>query len=200
MERRQPGIQARVARQVRDLRAAADLTLDALAARGGVSRSMISLIERGEASPTAVVLEKLATGLGVPLARLFDAPDAAAAPNPLARRDEQLQWRDPQSKYLRRNVSPSNWPSPIRIVDVEFPAGARVAYETGARDLVIHQQVWVTDGRIDVTVGDEQHRVRAGDCLAMRVDRPIVFSNPTRKAAHYVVVIVTEASLSRRQS
>ncbi len=198
MEDVQPNVHVRIARQVRELRACADLTLDALAARAGVSRSMISLIERGEASPTAVVLERLATGLGVPMARLFDPPDAVAAPGPLARRAEQPQWRDPQSKYLRRNVSPPRWPSPIQIVEVEFPAGARVAYETGARDLPIHQQVWLLDGRIDVTMGNDHHRLRTGDCLAMRLDRPIVFSNPARAAAHYIIVIVTEASLPRR--
>jgi transcriptional regulator with XRE-family HTH domain len=64
----------RIAERVRELRAAKSLSLDALAAKSGVSRSMISLIERGESSPTAVVLERLATGLGVMLASLFDAP------------------------------------------------------------------------------------------------------------------------------
>jgi transcriptional regulator with XRE-family HTH domain len=64
----------RIAQRVRDLRADRALSLDALATHCGVSRSMISLIERGESSPTAVLLEKLATGLGVSLASLFDAP------------------------------------------------------------------------------------------------------------------------------
>ena len=58
--------------------------LQALAERSGVSRSMISLIERGESSPTAVLLERLATGLSVPLAALFDAP--GPTPRPVARR------------------------------------------------------------------------------------------------------------------
>ncbi|WP_347316806.1 helix-turn-helix domain-containing protein, partial [Ralstonia pseudosolanacearum] len=66
------GVNERIARRVRDLRAARGYTLDALAARCGVSRSMISLIERGAASPTAVVLDKLAAGLGVSLSSLFD--------------------------------------------------------------------------------------------------------------------------------
>jgi transcriptional regulator with XRE-family HTH domain len=67
----------RIAQRVRDLRAASGLSLDALATHCGISRSMISLIERGESSPTAVLLEKLASGLGVPLAALFDAPHVA---------------------------------------------------------------------------------------------------------------------------
>src|SRR2546423_1439365 len=97
----------RIAQRVRELRAAQGLSLDALASKSGVSRSMISLIERGESSPTAVVLEKLAAGFGVTLASLFDAPAAAQGPTgPVARREEQPQWKDPASGYLRRNVSP----------------------------------------------------------------------------------------------
>src|SRR5436853_6995678 len=80
------GLNQRIAERVRELRAAQGLSLDALAGKSGVSRSMISLIERGESSPTAVVLEKLAVGLNVPLASLFDAPAAAEGPyGPLAR-------------------------------------------------------------------------------------------------------------------
>ena len=127
------------------------LTLDALAAKSDVSRSTISLIERGESSPTAVVLDKIATGLGVPLATLFD--DASAAADPVSRRADRTSWRDPQSGYLRRNISPPNFPSPIRIVEIVLPAGARIAYETGARDVAIHQQVWVQEGSIEVTRG-----------------------------------------------
>src|SRR3989475_7693791 len=123
----------RIAERVRELRAARGLSLDALASKSGVSRSMISLVERGESSPTAAVLEKLAGGLGVVLASLFDAPAAAAqAPSgPVARRDDQPQWRDPASGYVRRNVSPPGVPQPMQIVEVRFPAGGRVAFETG---------------------------------------------------------------------
>src|SRR3954466_7343726 len=96
----------RIARRVRQLRAELKISMEALAAKSGVSRSMISLIERGESSPTAVVLERLATGLGVMLASLFDAPAAqapASPPSPVARHADQLQWQDPASGYLRRN-------------------------------------------------------------------------------------------------
>jgi transcriptional regulator with XRE-family HTH domain len=189
----------RIAERVRELRATHGLSLDALASKSGVSRSMISLVERGESSPTAVVLEKLAAGLGVMLASLFETPAAAAqAPSgPVARRDDQPQWRDPASGYLRRNVSPPGVPQPMQIVEVQFPAGARVAFETGARDTRVHQQVWVLEGAIDVTVGVKRHRLRKGDCLAMQLDRPTMFHNPTRKPTRYAVVIATDAAVRR---
>jgi transcriptional regulator with XRE-family HTH domain len=190
-------INARIARRVAELRAGAGLSLDALATRSEVSRSMISLIERGETSATAVVLEKLSAGLGVALASLFEAP--RAAPGPLMRRGEQPQWSDPASGYVRRNVSPPDHPSPMRIVEVEFPAGRRVVLEGAAPDNVIRQQVWVLDGAMVLTQGGQTHRLEAGDCLAMQLDGPIEYRNPTRKPARYAVVIANDVRHATRR-
>jgi len=192
METQPPSLNDRIAQRVRDLRADRGLSLDALAAHCGVSRSMISLIERGESSPTAVLLEKLATGLGVPLASLFEAPVPASGP--VSRLADQPQWRDPHSGYVRRNVSPGGSASPIHIVEILFPPKARVAYETGPREPQVHQQVWVLEGSIEVTLGDDRHRLAAGDCLALVLDRPTSYYNPTRQIARYAVVIATSPS------
>jgi len=181
------GINARIANRVRTLRAELGLSLDALAAKCDVSRSKLSLVERGESSPTAVVLEKISFGLGVPLASLFE--DSAAAASPVSHRSDRTPWKDPESGYVRCNISPANFPSPIQIVDVMLPAGARVAYETGAREAQIHQQIWVREGSIEVTVGSVTHRLSEDDCLAMQLNEPTAFRNRTRKPARYIVVI-----------
>jgi transcriptional regulator with XRE-family HTH domain len=196
METGTQDVNQRIAARVRTLRSELGLSLDGLAARSGVSRSALSLIERAESSPTAVVLDRLAAGLGVPLTSLFGAGDAATA-QPLARRADQPVWSDPGSGYLRRTISPEGFASPIEIVEVTFPAGARVAYENGARDHVVHQQVWVLDGTLELTLGLDTHRLEAGDCLALRLDEPTAFRNPTRKPARYAVVVVAEP-LTRR--
>lgn len=198
MEEVASDLNQRIAGRVRELRAAQRLSLDALAARSGVSRSMISLVERGESSPTAVILEKLAAGLAVTLASLFDAPAGTRpAGGPVARRRDQPQWRDPGSGYVRRNVSPPGVPQPVQIVEVHFPPGASVAFENVGREPRPYQQVWVLEGTMDVTAGEERHRLRAGDCLAVRLDVPTAFHNPGRKPARYAVVIVTEPPARR---
>ena len=182
-----PDINARIAERVRALRAASSLSLEALASRSAVSRSMLSLVERGETSPTAVVLEKIAAALGVTLATLFD--DTGGHANPVSHAADRTSWKDPQSGYVRRNISPSNFPSPIRIVEVTFPAGARVSYESGARESAVAQQIWVRAGAIEVTVGKVTHKLTRDDCLAMQLDAPVTFRNRTRRAAHYLVVL-----------
>ena len=181
-------ITQRIGRRLHELRAAAGLSLDALAHKSGVSRSNISLIERGQSSPTAVVLDKLSSALGVSVASMFEAGPAPIAPSPLARVAEQPVWRDPASGYVRRNVSPSGV-SPLQLVDVIFPPGQRVAFETSERDADIHQLIWMIDGAMEITHGDTQWQLSAGDCLAVQLNAPIRFHNPGTKSARYLVAL-----------
>ena len=199
MEEVESDVNQRIALRVRGLRAAQGLSLDTLASKSGVSRSMISLIERGETSPTAVVLEKLATGLGVIMAALFDRPEEAgkALNSPLARRNDQPEWKDPASGYLRRNISPPGVLQPMKIVEVHFPPRARVAFECNVRDMSVYQQIWVLAGEIDVTLGTESYRLQEGDCLSMQLDCQTMFYNPTRNPARYAVVIASEPPARR---
>jgi len=178
-------IDQRLGARIRDLRIARGLTLDGLADAAGVSRAMLSRIERGESSPTAQLLNKVCDGLGTTLSALFAEPTPAASP--LSRRGDQQTWRDPATRYLRRSVSPSGTGSPVDIVEIEFPAGARVAFDRQCSNNG-DQQVWVLDGSLQMHVGNQQYRLEPGDCLAMRYDQPIVFHNPTRRTVRYAVV------------
>ena len=152
-------INERIARRVRELRSEHGYSLDALAERSGVSRSSISLIERAQTSPTANVLDKLASALGVTLASMFEARvEEDAPPSPLARRADQPVWTDPDSGYVRRNLSPAQ-PSPLQFVEVQFPPGERVAYDTSVRDNEVWQQIWVIEGTIEISLGDASWRL-----------------------------------------
>ncbi|CAO3416939.1 helix-turn-helix domain-containing protein [Azospirillum endophyticum] len=190
MENTGNDIDSRLATRLRALRADRGLTLDALAERSGVSRSMISLVERGQSSPTASVLERLAAGLGVTLATLFAEAEREDA-DPVARRSDQIVWTDPATGYRRRNLSPPGFPSPIELVEVELPPGTRVSYDSGNRAAEVDQQIHLLDGTIELTVGEVTHRLSTGDCLAMRLDRPTGFHNPTDRTARYIVALTT---------
>lgn len=67
-----------------------------------------------------------------------------------------------------------------------------------ARATRMHQRVWVLKGAIDITLGEELFHLREGDCLAMELDRPTMFHNPTRKTTRYAVVIVREPTARKR--
>jgi transcriptional regulator with XRE-family HTH domain len=179
-------IDARIGARIRELRAARNLTLEELAARADVSRAMLSRIERGESSPTAQLLGKVCGGLGVTLSVLFAA--AERLPSPLARRQQQPTWRDPATGYRRRHVSPPATGSPVDIVEIEFPAGASVTFDY-QRLKGAEQHIWVLEGALEVTLGDEVFRLEQGDCLKMEYGRPIQYRNRTRRLVRYAVVV-----------
>ena len=176
----------RLGARIKGLRQSRGLTLDQLAERSGVSRAMISRVERGESSPTAALLDRLCAGLGVLLSALFREE---AQGGPLARRSEQPVWTDPDSGYVRRSVSPAGTGSRIEIVEVEMPAGARVLLEAPRGGFRLDQQLWLLEGELSLTVGGREHRLAAGDCLAMLLDGPIAFHNPGEVPARYAVVL-----------
>jgi transcriptional regulator with XRE-family HTH domain len=179
-----------IAGRLSALREARGLSLTALAERSGVSRSNISLIERGESSATATVLDKLAGALGVTLASLFEAGQDAPSPSPFSPAAGQVVWTDPSSGYVRRQLSPAAR-SPMQLVEVIFPPGQRVAYDQVRREADVYQQVWLLEGEMEITVGDQHWRLSPGDCLAMREDQPITYANPGQRVARYLVGLVT---------
>jgi transcriptional regulator with XRE-family HTH domain len=179
-------IDGRIGARIRELRDERSLTLDGLARLADVSRAMLSRIERGESSPTAQLLGKVCGGLGITLSVLFAETEAPASP--LSRRRDQPTWRDPATRYLRRNISPPGTGSPVDIVEIEFPPGGSVAFDN-QRLAGTDQHVWVLDGTLELEIGKEAFRLEKGDCLMMRFDRPILFRNPTERPIRYAVII-----------
>jgi transcriptional regulator with XRE-family HTH domain len=177
-------IDQRIGARIRELRADKNLTLEALAERADVSRAMLSRIERGESSPTAQLMNKVCGGLGITLSALF--AEDTAPPSPLTRRDAQPVWRDPATRYLRREVSPAG--SSLDIVEVEFPPRRSVAFEN-MRMPNVEQQVWVLEGVLEMEIDGENFRLNEGDCLRMHLGQALVFRNPTKRSTRYAVIL-----------
>lgn len=174
--------------------------IERLASASGVSRAMISKIERGESSPTAVVLGKLSAALQLSVAELLAAPAAAAteagagppshgqapAAGLVRRAADAPQWRDPDTGYLRRQLSTPRFP--VAVTEVMLPAGARVPYPAGAYAFIA-QLVWVLSGQLTLIDGPAVHVLSAGDTFELGEPRPREFRNESAGECHYLVVV-----------
>ncbi len=176
----------RIAARLREERKARGWSLDELAVQSGVSKAMISKIERGEASPTASLLGRLSGAFGLTLSALLARAEERGGR--LARAAEQPRWRDPETGYVRRQVSPPS-DGPIELIQVELPAGAEVAYPASAYAF-IRQLMWVMDGRLTFIEGQVPHDLKAGDCLELGPPTDCVFRNDTKKPCTYLVALV----------
>jgi transcriptional regulator with XRE-family HTH domain len=180
-------IEHRIAQQLARLRAERGWSLEVLADRSGISRPTLSRIERAELSPTAAMLGKLCTVYGWTLSRLM-AEAETRTPNLVAAAG-QAEWKDPESGYRRRIVSP---PAPgLRgeLVEVRMPAGANVAFDTSPIQGLEHH-LWLLDGALTLEVEGTPFKLRAGDCLRYVLAGPTRFQNPGKREARYLVAMV----------
>jgi transcriptional regulator with XRE-family HTH domain len=175
----------RIAERLRVEREARGWTLADLAARSGVSRATISKIERGEASPTATVLVRLAGAFDLTLAGLIARSEVDA--ERLVRAADQPLWRDPASGYLRRQIF-ERGDNPIELVRVELPAGARVGLPASSYAR-IRQVVWVIEGQLVIADQTARHELAAGDCLGFGQPADTTFANESDRTCTYLVIV-----------
>jgi transcriptional regulator with XRE-family HTH domain len=185
-------LESRLGERLRSLRRQRGLTLEALSESSGISKSMISLVERGESSPSAGVLDRLAGTLGIPTGVLF-LPEEQGGGAPVSRASEQPVWRDPESGYVRRTLSPPGRGLQFMLSEVELPPGAIVSYTNSERLALVEQQVWVVAGVLVLDAGGERHSLSAGDCAFMRLGQPTRFANETAQPTRYLVATSTLA-------
>jgi transcriptional regulator with XRE-family HTH domain len=180
-------IERRIARRLARLRAERKWSLEALAERTGISRATLSRLERAELSPTAAMLGKLCTVYGWPLSR-FMAEAETRAPNLVPARD-QAEWKDPESRYRRRIVSPPMAGFRGELVEVRMPPGASVSFDTSPIAGLEHH-LWMLEGTLTLDVEGSPFWLRAGDCLRYVLAGPTRFKNPGKREARYLVAMV----------
>jgi transcriptional regulator with XRE-family HTH domain len=174
-----------IARRLRLERDMRGWSLADLAERSGVSKSTISKIEREDASPTAVILVRLAGAFDLTLAGLLLRAEGEG--KRLSRAAEQPVWRDPETGYLRKQVF-SRPDHPLEVVQVELPAGQRVVFPASSY-AHIRQAVWVQAGDLVILEGGDRHLLSAGDCLGFGPPSEVALANETAAPCVYIVVL-----------
>jgi transcriptional regulator with XRE-family HTH domain len=179
-------IDSTVAARIRGERAARRWSLDDLAERSAVSKAMISKIERGETSPTAALLGRLAAAFGLTLSALL-ADDEAPRRGPVRGADQSL-WRDPATGYIRRQIHASPT-SPLELTEVELPGGASVSFPAASYRQMSHV-IWVLAGRLTFVEGDLTHDLGPGDSLEFGPPADCTYRNDRDAACRYLVVLL----------
>ena len=177
--------EVRLAQRIRLERQARGWSIADLARESDVSKAAISKIERGETSPTAGVLVRIAAAFDLTLAGLLVR--AEGDEGRLIRAGDQPVWQDPDSHYLRRQVfmRPGH---PLELVEVEMPAGQKVEMPA-ASYAHIRQAVWVIEGRLALREGGERFELEAGDCLGFGAPSDVEFANEGNEPCRYLVAL-----------
>jgi transcriptional regulator with XRE-family HTH domain len=172
--------------RVKTEREARNWSLSELAERSGVSKAMISKIERGEASPTATVLGRLSGAFGLTLSTLLALAEQTG--ERLVRHAGQPVWQDPETGYTRRRISPPTG-GVLELLEIALPVGVSVPYPPDAF-VFQHQQIWVTKGVLTFREGKQVYQLAEGDCLQLGAPVECEFFNGGDAVCCYVIGLV----------
>ncbi|WP_186166008.1 helix-turn-helix domain-containing protein [Burkholderia gladioli] len=173
--------------RVRKLRAAAGMTLEQLSDRSGVSRAMLSKVERGEKSPTIGIATRIAQSLRTSLTELVGG-SASKGATVLMRRAARPIFRDPENGFERHIVSPATGGGRVELVYHHLPPGVSTdrlpAYPEGTE-----KQIVVTIGHLVVDFFDAREYLGPGDSLFFQANVDHAFVNQTDEPCGYYMVI-----------
>jgi transcriptional regulator with XRE-family HTH domain len=181
-------------RRLHELRAGRGLALSALAKEAGVSVSMLSAIERGEKTPTVVVLSRIADGLGLSLSRLLaDLETDRVIVRRAAEQDHVAEPGGWHRTVLTPVVPGVNFEWIRTTLPAHCDAGTFPAYAPGS-----HEFVAVESGALHLGVGEAEYDLSAGDSLYFPADVRHSSANRTGKPCVYHVAALVMRSRSAR--
>ncbi len=180
-------ISGRFGHRVKELRAAHGWSLDQLASSSGVSRSMLSQIERNNANPTIAVAFRIAQALGMTLGELLEHPEAASSVRVVRADDQMYHYRSDKDCRIR-TLSPLDLEKDIEMYEVQLQEGGALrssAHFEGTREFVTVQK-----GKIRIESGADCEALNKGDSGNYRADLAHAIINDGRGEAIALLVVV----------
>ncbi len=192
MEAKLSTIEDKLAKTVRDRREQLKLTLRELAAKSGVSSSMISDIERGTKSPTISTLLALATALEMPISAFVDIATPMTNRVHVVRAGERPTSIDPINGAKRDQFGSSIAGSNVEFLRYVVPprtsAGPFAAHANGTIE-----HLHLAAGRLRVVVGSNEVTLEAGDSCTCLTDVPHGFDNRESDVEAEIYLVIESA-------
>lgn len=178
-----------VSLRLKDLRRGKDWTLEQLAAASGVSKSMLSQIERGNANPTLGVAFRIAQAFGITLGDLVEAPRGKAKIDVVRSDDRTALFRDEAGCRIR-TLSPLHLEKDVEFYELRLKPGAildSAPHFAGTREFLTIER-----GSVRLSAGDEITELGVGDSAHYPADIPHRIENLGRSDALAFLVDIYE--------
>ncbi len=161
-------------RRLKHLRAERGWSLDTLANASGVSRSMLSQIERNQANPTLAVAFRIARAFGMSLGEFVETPGAMSSIVVIRANDRAYHYRSDQDCQIR-TLSPLNLEKDVEFYEVQLKEGGALRsapHFAGTREFLT-----VQSGRVRVQSAEDAEDLERGDSVSYRADVPHAIIN-----------------------
>ena len=171
--------------RVKQLRAERGWSLEALANASGVSRSMLSQIEREQANPTLAVTQRIARAFSMSLGDLVETPGVTSSVTVIRADDRAYHYRSDKNCRIR-TLSPLNLEKDVEFYEVQLQAGGALRsapHFAGTREFLT-----VERGQVRVESGSDAEMLTPGDSASYRADVPHAIVNTGKTVASIFLV------------
>lgn len=179
-------ISERLAKRIKQTRKSKGLSLEATSKLSGVSRSMLSQIERGESSPTIATLWNLTRALQVDFAGLLDEGDTGSTIKEIMRAN-RTPTIDSQGEGCRiRILSPPDQAGQLEVYEIEFAQNGALVSEPHRQGCVEHMTV--LEGTLSLMAGGDTAELSSGDTIRYSADCPHAIRAAGQRAKALLIV------------
>ena len=170
------------------LRLARGLTLEDLSRIAGVSKSMLSQIEREKANPTIAITWRLANALGVQIGELLSSEVRSAELIRVVDAHEIPTLPGAHAGYSLRILGPMDLAGKYEWYELILAPGGELASQ--AHDPGTGEHLTVITGTVELEVGNEKKKIRHGATARYSADHNHVIRNTGKTEAKAVLVVV----------
>jgi len=181
------GLHRQLGGRVKQLRADRGWSLEALAQASGVSRSMLSDIERDRANPTLAVTLRIARAFGLSLGDLVEMPGATSGVTVIRASDRAFHYRSDQDVRIR-TLSPLHLEKDVELYEVQLRTGGALRsapHFAGTREFLTVQK-----GRVKVEAAADAETLNPGDSATYRADVSHAIINAGRGEAVVFLAVI----------
>jgi len=160
---------------IRSFRQANDESLQSLADRSGVSRSMISQIESGQKTPTIMVLAKLADAMNISLEDFVKAPTGLHQAQVLTPSQDNIVSKK-GSVFVCHQLTAKSSSSLADFYQFYFTAHGKTSFSANAVSGTT-KYIWVEQGELSIILASKKIQVQAGQAIKFNASTPHRFEN-----------------------
>ena len=175
----------KVGQEIQRLRLERNFTLDQLATKSGVSKSILSQIERDRSNPTLATIWRITKALESPLENVLSANDSTYLFEKLSR-NATPEVTSEDNGFSLRILGTLNSVSSVQWYEFNAEPGAELASDSHGKGSL--ESITLCTGNLTVTVGDDIKTICAGETLRYHTDLPHTLKNESNKESHGFMV------------
>ena len=176
-------ISKNVSKNLKEIRKSRRLTLEELAEKSGVSKSMLGEIERGRTNPTITVLWKITQALKIPLTMLIGNQNESYV---LVRKNDQVPLNQ-ESDHIISSIFPFYEAHRMEILQLDLSPKSKLSNEGHMKG--VEEYIFVLDGSVSIVVHDEEVTLQLSDSIRFAADTRHTIENITERHAKLLNII-----------